>query len=38
MTRADAPLLFRPDALKVWRRHRQEGARMVIVTASPGPI
>ena len=33
-----APLLFRPDALKVWRRHRQEGARMVIVTASPEPI
>ena len=33
-----APLLLRPDALKVWRRHRQEGARMVIVTASPEQI
>lgn len=30
-----APLLLRPDALKVWRRHRADGARMVIVTASP---
>lgn len=30
-----APLLLRPDALKVWRRHRSHGARMVIVTASP---
>ncbi len=30
-----APLLLRPDALKVWRRHRSNGARMVIVTASP---
>jgi phosphatidylglycerophosphatase C len=33
-----APLLLRPDALKVWRRHRQEGARMVIVTASPEAV
>jgi phosphatidylglycerophosphatase C len=33
-----APLLLRPDALKVWRRHRAEGARMVIVTASPEVI
>jgi phosphatidylglycerophosphatase C len=33
-----APLLLRPDALKVWRRHRADGARMVIVTASPEPI
>ena len=33
-----APMLLRPDALKVWRRHRAEGARMVIVTASPEPI
>jgi phosphatidylglycerophosphatase C len=33
-----APLLFRPDALKAWRRHRQSGARMVIVTASPEAI
>jgi len=30
-----APLLLRPDALKAWRRHRAEGTRMVIVTASP---
>jgi len=30
-----APLLMRPDALKAWRRHRLDGARMVIVTASP---
>lgn len=33
-----APLLLRPDALKTWRRHRQEGARLVIVTASPDAI
>lgn len=33
-----APLLLRPDALKVWRRHRADGARMVIVSASPEPI
>jgi len=33
-----APLLLRPDALKVWRRHRADGARMVIVTASPEPV
>lgn len=30
-----APMLLRPDALKTWRRHRQEGCRMIIVTASP---
>jgi phosphatidylglycerophosphatase C len=30
-----APRLFRPDALERWRRHRAEGARLVIVTASP---
>ena len=30
-----APLLLRPDALKAWRRHRSDGCRMVIVTASP---
>jgi len=35
---AAAPMLLRPDALKVWRRHRQDGCRMVIVTASPEPI
>jgi len=28
-----APLLLRPDAVKVFRRHRQHGARMAIVTA-----
>jgi phosphatidylglycerophosphatase C len=33
-----APVLLRPDALRVWRRHRAEGARMVIVSASPEPI
>lgn len=33
-----APLLFRPDALKAWRRYRQDGARLVIVTASPENI
>jgi phosphatidylglycerophosphatase C len=33
-----APVLLRPDALKVWRRHRADGARMVIVSASPEPI
>jgi phosphatidylglycerophosphatase C len=33
-----APLLLRPDALRVWRRHRADGARMIIVTASPEPI
>jgi phosphatidylglycerophosphatase C len=33
-----APILLRPDALKVWRRHRADGARMVIVTASPEPV
>lgn len=33
-----APMMLRPDALKVWRRHRSDGARMVIVSASPEPI
>lgn len=33
-----APLLFRPDALKAWRRYRQDGARLLIVTASPENI
>ncbi len=33
-----APIMLRPDALKVWRRHRNDGARMVIVTASPEAI
>lgn len=35
---AMAPLILRPDALKAWRRHRADGARMVIVTASPDSI
>ena len=35
---AAAPLLLRPDALKIWRRYRQEGVRLVIVTASPETI
>lgn len=33
--RLAAAQLFRPDALATWRRHREEGARLVIVTASP---
>jgi phosphatidylglycerophosphatase C len=33
-----APALLRPDAMKAWRRHRQDGARMVIVTASPALV
>jgi phosphatidylglycerophosphatase C len=32
---SQAPRLFRPDALAVWRRWRAKGARLVIVTASP---
>jgi phosphatidylglycerophosphatase C len=35
---AAAPLMLRPDALKVWRRHRADGARMVIVSASPETV
>ncbi|HEV2530756.1 HAD-IB family hydrolase [Phenylobacterium sp.] len=30
-----APSLLRPDALAAWRRWRAEGARLVIVSASP---
>lgn len=30
-----APRLLRPDAVETWRRHQADGARMVIVTASP---
>ncbi|MDB5476458.1 MAG: family hydrolase [Phenylobacterium sp.] len=30
-----APKLLRPDALAAWRRWRAEGARLVIVSASP---
>jgi phosphatidylglycerophosphatase C len=30
--------LFRPDALAIWRRWQQRGARLVIVTASPDLI
>ena len=30
-----APRLLRPDAVRAWRRHQAEGARLVIVTASP---
>jgi phosphatidylglycerophosphatase C len=30
-----APLLLRPDALLAWRRYRRDGARLVIVSASP---
>jgi phosphatidylglycerophosphatase C len=35
---AVAPGLFRPDALRAWRRWQANGARLVIVTASPEPI
>jgi len=35
---AMAPLMLRPDALRVWRRHRADGARMAIVSASPETI
>ena len=30
-----APALFRPDAVRAWRRWQASGARLVIVTASP---
>lgn len=33
-----APALLRPDALRAWERHRAEGARLVIVTASPEEV
>lgn len=33
-----AARLFRPDALAVWRRWRAEGARLVIVSASPDVV
>ena len=33
-----APALLRRDALRVWRRWRSEGARLIIVTASPDLI
>lgn len=33
-----APRLFRPDALATWRRWRAEGARLVIVSASPDAV
>ena len=33
-----AASLFRPDALAAWRRWRAEGARLVIVSASPGVV
>lgn len=35
---SEAPKLFRPDALAVWRRWRSKGAKLVIVTASPDLI
>jgi len=34
----NARALLRRDALRTWRRWRSEGARLVIVTASPEPI
>ena len=30
--------LFRPDAIQAWRRWQADGARLIIVTASPEPI
>jgi phosphatidylglycerophosphatase C len=33
-----APGLFRPDALRAWRRWQADGARLLIVTASPEPV
>jgi len=33
-----APGLLRPDALATWRRWRAEGARLVIVSASPSVV
>ena len=33
-----APRLLRPDALRAWRRWQAQGARLVIVTASPEPV
>jgi phosphatidylglycerophosphatase C len=30
-----APVLLRPDAVRAWRRWQAQGARLVIVTASP---
>jgi phosphatidylglycerophosphatase C len=35
---SEAPKLFRPDALAVWRRWRASGAKLVIVTASPDVV
>ena len=35
---AAAPFLLRPDAVKTWRRYRHNGARLVIVSASPESI
>ena len=35
---SEAPRLFRPDALAVWRRWRAKGAKLVIVTASPDVV
>ena len=35
---AEGPGLLRPDALRCWRRWKDLGARMVIVSASPGVI
>jgi phosphatidylglycerophosphatase C len=32
------PKLLRPDALAAWRRWRAEGARLVIVSASPSAV
>lgn len=32
---AEGPRLFRPDALETWRDWKRNGARVVIVTASP---
>jgi phosphatidylglycerophosphatase C len=35
---AEAPRLFRPDALRAWRRWQGRGARLLIVTATPDSV
>jgi phosphatidylglycerophosphatase C len=35
---ASARTLFRPDAIRAWKRWQADNARLVIVTASPEPV
>lgn len=35
---SEAPRLLRPDALRAWRRWQSQGARLLIVTATPESI